>query len=470
MCQEFINEMPLEQHQRRVQVAKKVEEAPLETVELIENIATPVDVEAFSPLELQQIISTFGQYVSSEAESEEIDGRRLHVLLEGAICAQLGARDEDPVGDAVRMGWRDPEAIGYTGVAVGYEGMAHDLDEVPMTDGLVEMKQTLVDMYSDDHDHVFAVLDEGCNTTCHSRRWAEMAEKRLEKRGLTFPFTDESPKKFTGLGAGNTDTDGVRALPFALALVDHDGDKQIVNGIMHSHQLSAGSAPLLISLHAQAHMKLTKDMANGTIKIGDMILPTSRCKKTGLIMVNLTEGIDIKGFAKCHRSLRLKDESMPTVGSNSFVGSTDMSRRDVEAVVKRLRGGVCPVAQSSAAGLGYGVQALVTTRGVRFTPAPSGNHGRERLLLDCRSIHDPDASNHLRGHLGSHCEVLRGVAGQRATRDLMEKVRDFLNTSGDKMVWIDFYCTSGRHRAVALSVPRRDFLNAEEDFICHCSS
>ena len=175
-------------------------------------------------------------------------------------------------------------------------------------------------------------------------------------------------------------------------------------------------------------------------------------------MVNLTEGIDIKGFAKCHRSLRLKDESMPTVGSNSFVGSTNMSHRDVEAVVKRLRGGVCPAAQSSVAGLGYGVQALVTTRGVRFTPIPSGNHGRERLSLDCRSIHDPDASNHLRGHLGSHCETLRGVAGQRATRDLMEAVRDFLNTNGDKMVWIDFYCTSGRHRSVASSVLARIFL------------
>ena len=209
------------------------------------------------------------------------------------------------MGDAVRMGLRDPDAIGHVGIAVGYEGMAHDIDEVSMTDGLVELKQTPIDMYSDDHDHVFAVLDEGCNTTCHSRRWAEMAEKRLEKRGLTFPFTDEAFKKFTGLGAGNTDTDGVRALPFALALVDHAGDKQIVNGIMHSHQLNAGSAPLLISLHAQAHLKLTKDMAAGTIKIGSMILPTSRCKKTGLVMVNLTEGTDVNSLAKCHRYLRV---------------------------------------------------------------------------------------------------------------------------------------------------------------------
>ena len=68
----------------------------------------------------------------------------------------------------------------------------------------MKIEQLSMDMYGDDHDHVFAVLDEGCNTTCHSRRWAEMAE-RLKKPGLTFPFTDEvSPKKFTGLGAANT--------------------------------------------------------------------------------------------------------------------------------------------------------------------------------------------------------------------------------------------------------------------------
>ena len=211
-------------------------------------------------------------------------------------------------------------------------------------------------------------------------------------------------------------------------------------------------------------------MATGSIKIGNMILPTCRCKKTGLIMVNLTEGIDIKGFAKCHRSLRLKDESMPTVGPNSFVGSTDMSRRDVEAVVKSLRGGVCPAASNSIAGLGYGVQVLVTTRGVRFTPSPGGDHGRERLMLDCRSIHDPDASNHLRGHLGSHCDILKGVAGQRATRDLMESVRDFLNTNRDRMIWLDLFLHEWEAQIGSFKRSRRDFLDPEEDFICDGAS
>ena len=276
--------------------------------------------------------------------------------------------------------------FGYTGVAVGYEGMAHDLDEVSMTDGLVEMKQTLVDMYSDDHDHVFAVLDEGCNTTCHSRRWAEMAEKRLERRGLTFPFTDESPKKFTGLGAGNTDTDGVRVLPFALALVDHDGDKQIVNGVMHSHQLSAGSAPLLISLHAQAHLKLTKDMANGTIKIGDMILPTSRCKKTGLVMVNLTEGIDCSNLAKCHRPLRDLSLVLPALGSEgtAFAGTVKMTSAAHGSVrLSQLRGIGVEAERRDVSALFPGVRVLVTTRGERFGDQPACGD-RSVLTLDCR--------------------------------------------------------------------------------------
>ena len=98
MCQEFIDEMP---RVLKVQIAKSVEEAPLETVDLTENIATPTVLEPFGHLELQQIISSFGRYVSSEAKSEQMDRRQLHLILESVICEQLGARDEDPVGDAV---------------------------------------------------------------------------------------------------------------------------------------------------------------------------------------------------------------------------------------------------------------------------------------------------------------------------------------------------------------------------------
>ena len=29
-------------------------------------------------------------------------------------------------------------------------------------------------------------LDEGCNSTCHSKAWGELAEDRLRHHGLTF--------------------------------------------------------------------------------------------------------------------------------------------------------------------------------------------------------------------------------------------------------------------------------------------
>ena len=47
-----------------------------------------------------------------------MDARQLHLILESVISEQLGARYEDPVGDAVRMGLRDPDAMGYVAVSV----------------------------------------------------------------------------------------------------------------------------------------------------------------------------------------------------------------------------------------------------------------------------------------------------------------------------------------------------------------
>ena len=85
------------------------------------------------------------------------------------------------------MGLRHPDPIQYVAVSVGYEGTACDPEDLVMSDGLVKIEQSLMDMY-----HVFAVLDEGCNTTRHSHRWAEMAESRLKRRGLAFPFADGS--------------------------------------------------------------------------------------------------------------------------------------------------------------------------------------------------------------------------------------------------------------------------------------
>ena len=105
----------------------------------------------------------------------------------------------------------------------------------------------VVDMWSPDEEHVWRVLDEGCNSTSHSKAWGELAEDRLKQQGLTFPWIDSSAMSFAGLGS-STNTLGKRNLPFCMQV----GEDSLA-GAMESHEVDADAFnPLLISLFAQA--------------------------------------------------------------------------------------------------------------------------------------------------------------------------------------------------------------------------
>ena len=168
-------------------------------------------------------------------------------------------------------------------------------------------------MYNMNDPNIYVVLDEGCNSTCHSKHWAEVVEKKLKNLGYEFPFNDTKGKTFSGLGAGGTSTKGSRTLPFSL----HFQNCQCtpVHGVLESHQLSTGKSPLLLSLHAQAHLGLVKDLKNGTISIDGNQLPVFRCAHTGLMMLAITpQQLNQKGFThlehsrpvpKCHRKFRI---------------------------------------------------------------------------------------------------------------------------------------------------------------------
>ena len=91
--------------------------------------------------------------------------------------------------------------------------------------------------------HVFALLDAGCNSTCHSSSWAAEAEKKLAQFGYTMPLKDDGGKSFAGLGSGSTKTEGIRSIPSSLMLK--------TDRVLDSHQLTSGNSLLLLSLHAQ---------------------------------------------------------------------------------------------------------------------------------------------------------------------------------------------------------------------------
>ena len=59
----------------------------------------------------------------------------------------------------------------------------------------------MVDLWLSSEPHIWGALDEGCNSTCHSRAWGDLVEWKLKSFGLGFPWVDSEAKYFIGLGS-----------------------------------------------------------------------------------------------------------------------------------------------------------------------------------------------------------------------------------------------------------------------------
>ena len=100
-----------------------------------------------------------------------------------------------------------------------------------------------MDVWSPGEDHVWGALDEGCNSTCHSKAWGELVEDRSKHYGLTFPWIGSSAKSFAGQGS-STNTLGKRNLPFCIQVGEDS-----IGGAMESHEADTDAYnALLISL------------------------------------------------------------------------------------------------------------------------------------------------------------------------------------------------------------------------------
>ena len=134
----------------------------------------------------------------------------------------------------------------------------------------------------------------------------EQAEAKFKQVGYEVGWASKEGKVFSRLGSQGDKTQGCRVLPFSLNTQD---DQNLIRGILESHQLQEGRSPMLLSLHAQSHLGLVKDLAKGTIHIEGRQLPIFRCSKTGLLMISLTGGLidatrNFQSVPKCHRKFR----------------------------------------------------------------------------------------------------------------------------------------------------------------------
>jgi len=267
----------MELQKARKAVSHKVLEAFLERVPIIEHLVDDSKDTIFSPETLDTILNDFASLVATSSESEAITSTKLYEFLHQSITNTEGDSNFSMVGDVENFGGD------FAGLGICFHG---DESDVEMSDGLVHVFQETRDMYDMNDPNIYVVLDEGCNSTCYSKHWAEVIKKKLKNLGYQFPFNDTKGKTFSGLGTGGTSTEGSRTLPFSLNFVDSHCTP--VHGILETHQLSSGTSPLLLSLHAQAHLGLVKDLKNGTVSIDGNQLPIFRCSHTGLMMLAIT--------------------------------------------------------------------------------------------------------------------------------------------------------------------------------------
>ena len=112
------------------------------------------------------------------------------------------------------------------------------------------------DTVVDEDTQIFAVLDTGCNNTCHGDRWM----KRYAEIHGTMPVPEEAEGKFRGVG-GKVMVSCKRTIPMCMKSLDNE----LLPGTIVSIELENSDAPLLLSATAQQKLGLVVDMGNGTI-------------------------------------------------------------------------------------------------------------------------------------------------------------------------------------------------------------
>ena len=428
-CCTFI-EAPMQIRKERVAIAKKVETASVRAVPIVESLVEESD--GLNPVQLEELLPLFATLVTETCQSEVMTRARLHELLHQAINDVT--EEEDSFSLINDDGHGDPsgrELAGYVGICLHGSDIQYPQDLVYMNFETVDIARS---------PHVFAVLDEGCNSTCHSKAWAVDAEARLARLGYSMPLKDDSCKSFAGLGSGNTKTEGVRSIPFSLLLPDGN-----MNGELDSYQLSTGNSPLLFSLHAQTKLGLVKDLAKGVVSIQDQPLKIKRCSKSGLLVMNLTEGLtdiintppnELPKIPKCHRKYNLAYTASTSDSAMADHDQTGFHSRDYDVLQSKLN-----EEQLSNR------QVIIVTRGRRFQRHAMRSN-RATLSINCEDIYDPDQDVSLRAHVGWHHRILETLSKVDKFNEHLNSILEFVTQHQEERILVDLECKSGRHRSV----------------------
>ncbi|CAE7219311.1 TY4B-J [Symbiodinium sp. KB8] len=137
-----------------------------------------------------------------------------------------------------------------------------------------------------------AILDTGCNQTCHGSRWLE---RYMNSTGQDMPNLDENDLgSFRGIN-GRVRTNGTRHIHLCLELVNGG----LAQGDLHSTELCDSDAPLLLSVQAQKALGLIIDVAGEVVHSQALGQDLKLVYKDGLLAIRLLPG-DLAGTLDEH--------------------------------------------------------------------------------------------------------------------------------------------------------------------------
>ena len=267
-----------------------------------------------------------------------------------------------------------------------------------------------------------------------------LAIRQLNALGYEFPFKTTESKNFAGLGSKGSRTEGFRRMPFSLKF-ESSGD--VLNGVIESHQLAEGDTPMLLSLHAQAALRIVKNMRTCEISSDGKPLEWFRCSRTRLLMLNLTQGLRDANqesldnpVHKCHRQYRALtgftvDGPAPMLPGRKWMSNEFGTRFGSPSSAQEYFEGV----------LSSSTQVILVTTGERFEHFTGGVRPRAYKHFNCKVLHNAEHDPADRDHLGWNPKLLQGIIRSDGFSNLKDQVLQSVGSASSAGVVLNLSCT-----------------------------
>ncbi len=170
---------------------------------------------------------------------------------------------------------KDPDLILYCRYVAG----RRSLDSV----SYMSLQDEQSEEAEGDDEEMYAIIDTGCNNTCHGSRWMEKYQRVM---AVELPIT-EAEGKLRGVG-GRVRVSGKRVLLIKM----NTTSGQEMPGTINSIELEDSDAPLLLSAQALSFLGLVIDLADYTAYSKTLDQEIEIIKMNGLPAIRLRKGED----------------------------------------------------------------------------------------------------------------------------------------------------------------------------------